>query len=34
MYGNKKMKALWTVISIIGILGMILFTVAPAFGGY
>lgn len=31
MYGNKKLKALWIVISIIGIVAMVFFTVAPAF---
>jgi hypothetical protein len=31
MYGNKKIKVLWTVICLIGILAMLSFTVMPAF---
>jgi len=31
MYGSKKMKTLWTIITIIGVLAMIFFSVMPAF---
>ncbi len=31
MYGNKHIKLLWTIISIIGIIAMLVFTVSPAF---
>ena len=31
MYGSKKIKVLWTVIAIIGVLAMVFFTVYPAF---
>lgn len=31
MFGNKKVKALWTVITIIGVLAMIFFTIMPIF---
>lgn len=31
MYGNKKFKTLWAIITIIGVLAMIFFTIAPAF---
>lgn len=33
MFNNKKMKGLWLVISIIAIIGMIFFTILPAFYG-
>lgn len=31
MYGNKKIKAIWTVISVVMIIGMIAMSFAPAF---
>ncbi len=34
MYNNKKFKTIWTIITIIGIFAMLLFTVAPAFYGH
>jgi hypothetical protein len=31
MFGNKKVKILWNIIAIIGVLAMLFFTVMPAF---
>ncbi len=31
MYGSKKMKVLWTVISVIAVFAMLFFTIMPAF---
>jgi len=31
MFGSKQVKVLWTIISIIGILAMIFFSMLPAF---
>ncbi len=31
MYGSKKLKALWTVVAIIGVIAMVFFTMMPLF---
>jgi len=31
MYGSKKFKVLWTIITIVGVLAMIFFTMMPMF---
>jgi len=31
MYGSKKFKTLWTIITILGVLAMIFFSILPAF---
>ena len=31
MFGSKKVKVLWTIISIIGVVAMIFFSMLPAF---
>jgi len=31
MFGNKKVKILWNIIAIIGVLAMLFFTIMPAF---
>jgi len=33
MYNNKKIKLIWTVIAIVGVVAMIFFTIMPAFYG-
>jgi len=34
MYGSKKMKVLWTIISIIAVIAMLFFTVMPMFSTF